>query len=441
MEKALRDFLEIPYDKLEDMNLQAKAERVAAKDPGKIREARMKYLTDEKRIKAVSVCFTDLEGRFHMLDYDKKFLLKSADNLTFDGSSIRGFSRQAESDLRLPGRLAGLLLPARRRVRPGQGAGVRRRLRPGRHALRGRPARAAQGARGASCARRTWWPTSRTRSRASSSRAATPSAATSRPASSSTSRPAATTTRCPATRCGASSTPRPRCSARSASRTRRTTRGGALAVRDELRLQRGRGRRRPGPALQADRAPGRGADGHDRVVPAQAGCRRQRQRLPHQHVGREEGQEHLLRREGPGRALVVRLELPQPDPGERQRHLPDPELERQLVPPPRPALRGAEPDQGLGQGPRLDGPHPDRQRAHRAHRGALDRARRRTRTWRSSRCSRPVSRARSATSRPRARSTARASCRTTSTTRSGSSRAASTRRSCWAQRSTRSTPS
>jgi len=49
----------------------------------------------------VTVCFTDLEGRLHMLDYDKKFLLKSADNLTFDGSSIRGFSQQAESDLRL----------------------------------------------------------------------------------------------------------------------------------------------------------------------------------------------------------------------------------------------------------------------------------------------------------------------------------------------------
>ncbi len=49
----------------------------------------------------MTVCFTDLEGRFHMLDYDKKFLLKSSDNLTFDGSSIRGFSRQAESDLRL----------------------------------------------------------------------------------------------------------------------------------------------------------------------------------------------------------------------------------------------------------------------------------------------------------------------------------------------------
>ncbi|MGE5232529.1 MAG: glutamine synthetase family protein [Acidobacteriota bacterium] len=98
---ALRDFLEIPYDKLEEMNLEAKTERLARKSPDAVREARLKYLTDEKRIKAVTVCFTDLEGRFHMLDYDKKFLLKSADNLTFDGSSIRGFSQQAESDLRL----------------------------------------------------------------------------------------------------------------------------------------------------------------------------------------------------------------------------------------------------------------------------------------------------------------------------------------------------
>ena len=45
--------------------------------------------------------FSDLEGRLHMLDYDKKFLLKSWDNLTFDGSSIRGFTAQRESDLRL----------------------------------------------------------------------------------------------------------------------------------------------------------------------------------------------------------------------------------------------------------------------------------------------------------------------------------------------------
>jgi glutamine synthetase len=98
---GLRDFLEIPYDKLEELNLQAKQQRIDRVAPHKIQDERMRYLTDEKRIKAVTVCFTDLEGRLHMLDYDKKFLLKSADNLTFDGSSIRGFSAQAESDLRL----------------------------------------------------------------------------------------------------------------------------------------------------------------------------------------------------------------------------------------------------------------------------------------------------------------------------------------------------
>jgi glutamine synthetase len=101
MTTPLRDFLEIPYDQLEELNLEAKAQRLARTAPDKVAEARMRYLNDEKRIKAVTVCFSDLEGRLHMLDYDKKFLLKSADNLTFDGSSIRGFSRQAESDLRL----------------------------------------------------------------------------------------------------------------------------------------------------------------------------------------------------------------------------------------------------------------------------------------------------------------------------------------------------
>src|SRR5206468_7418663 len=86
---------------LEELNLQAKAQRYARTPLDQIREERTRYLADTKAIKAVTVCFSDLEGRLHMLDYDKKFLLKSADNLTFDGSSIRGFSRQQESDLRL----------------------------------------------------------------------------------------------------------------------------------------------------------------------------------------------------------------------------------------------------------------------------------------------------------------------------------------------------
>ena len=99
--QGLRDFLEIPYDRLEQMNLAAKQQRLDRVDPNAIRKERIQYLEKESRVKAVTVCFTDLEGRMHMLDYDKKFLLKSHDNLTFDGSSIRGFSQQAESDLRL----------------------------------------------------------------------------------------------------------------------------------------------------------------------------------------------------------------------------------------------------------------------------------------------------------------------------------------------------
>ncbi|MEZ5978581.1 MAG: glutamine synthetase family protein [Planctomycetota bacterium] len=100
-ETPLRQFLEIPYDQLEEMNLHAKQQRLDRSDADQVRAERIAYLEQEKRIKAVTVCFTDLEGRLHMLDYDKKFLLKNYDNLTFDGSSIRGFSVQHESDLRL----------------------------------------------------------------------------------------------------------------------------------------------------------------------------------------------------------------------------------------------------------------------------------------------------------------------------------------------------
>jgi glutamine synthetase len=101
MSNELRNFLTLSYDELEELNLHAKEQRAGRTDPGKIQEERLRYLTDEKRIKAVTVLFSDLEGRLHMLDYDKKFLLKSWENLTFDGSSIRGFTAQRESDLRL----------------------------------------------------------------------------------------------------------------------------------------------------------------------------------------------------------------------------------------------------------------------------------------------------------------------------------------------------
>ncbi len=101
MSTELRNFLALSYDELQELNLEAKEQRKDRVALHKIQEERLKYLTDEKRLKAVTVLFSDLEGRLHMLDYDKKFLIKSWDNLTFDGSSIRGFTAQKESDLRL----------------------------------------------------------------------------------------------------------------------------------------------------------------------------------------------------------------------------------------------------------------------------------------------------------------------------------------------------
>src|ERR1700691_4771537 len=101
MPNELRNFLALTYEELEELNLHAKDQRKKRVPIHKVREERLKYLKDEKRIKAITVLFSDLEGRLHLLDYDKKFLLNSHDNLTFDGSSIRGFTAQKESDLRL----------------------------------------------------------------------------------------------------------------------------------------------------------------------------------------------------------------------------------------------------------------------------------------------------------------------------------------------------
>ena len=97
---TLKNFLEIPYDRLEEMNLKAK-EGAEKKSSAQLEKEYVAWLKKEKRVKAVTLCFTDIEGRLHMLDYDKKFLLDSLSNLTFDGSSIRGFTPQHESDLRL----------------------------------------------------------------------------------------------------------------------------------------------------------------------------------------------------------------------------------------------------------------------------------------------------------------------------------------------------
>lgn len=93
----LKSFLELTYDELQERNLKARV----LTDPKEAERSHTTALKKEDRIKAVMVCFCDIEGRLHVLDYDKDFLLQSLDNLTFDGSSIRGFSELHESDLRL----------------------------------------------------------------------------------------------------------------------------------------------------------------------------------------------------------------------------------------------------------------------------------------------------------------------------------------------------
>src|ERR1700752_2786847 len=92
----LRDFLALSYAELEELNLRAKAQRQERVPLRALQEERLRYLAEEPRIKAVTVLFSDLEGRLHMLDYDKKFLLRSFDNLTLDGSSLQCFNSQHE---------------------------------------------------------------------------------------------------------------------------------------------------------------------------------------------------------------------------------------------------------------------------------------------------------------------------------------------------------
>ncbi len=93
--------LDLTYAELEEKNLDIKQERLNGTTSDEMRDRMLSYLESESGIKAVTVCFTDLEGRLQALDYDKKFLLGAHENLTFDGSSINGFSQLSQSDLRL----------------------------------------------------------------------------------------------------------------------------------------------------------------------------------------------------------------------------------------------------------------------------------------------------------------------------------------------------
>lgn len=92
---ASSEFLSLSYRELEQLNTA----RVT--DPQQAHKKHSDMLRANESIKAVTICFSDIEGRLYMLDYDKRFFLKSTDSLTFDGSSVSGFTDQQDSDLRL----------------------------------------------------------------------------------------------------------------------------------------------------------------------------------------------------------------------------------------------------------------------------------------------------------------------------------------------------
>jgi len=71
---SLKKFLQIPYDELEAMNIQA-AKDAKTLSEGELKAKYTEYLAKEKAIKAVTICFTDIEGRFQSLDYDKQYFL------------------------------------------------------------------------------------------------------------------------------------------------------------------------------------------------------------------------------------------------------------------------------------------------------------------------------------------------------------------------------
>ena len=95
------EFLELPYDELLSRNLKVKQSRAEWKSESYYKDMVFESLKKQKGIKAVILAFCNMEGMLHMLDYNKYYFLNSCENLTFDGSSIKGFSEQASSDLKL----------------------------------------------------------------------------------------------------------------------------------------------------------------------------------------------------------------------------------------------------------------------------------------------------------------------------------------------------
>ena len=420
MPTELRNFLALSYDELEELNLKAKEQRRNRAASHKVQEDRLKYLTDEKRIKAVTVLFSDLEGRLHMLDYDKKFLLKSWDNLTFDGSSIRGFTAQRESDLRLgidwgafywapadvfgSGKVLvfGEVIDKGGTSYSGDIRGVLKGYADELHKKKGYTLNAANEIEGflfkGPDAERHYHETSKFEY------VNTGGYYHSLPGD-----------------------------------PLRTFIDTTAEVQRAMGFQNEKDHPEVAPSqFEINYGYGEVVAAADQIQLYKLICRQVATNmgltasfLPKPVVGvngsgmhtnvsiSENGKNLVLGREGRRKAQQDGMGLRRPHPDPRQRHLPAAESQRECLSPARSALRSAEPDQGLGGRSRLHDPHSHRQREEHARRSSLRRARRQSLHGDATRSSRPASTATPRRSRTCARPSA--TCPTTSTTRSTTS--------------------
>ena len=73
----------LSYQELEIKNLELKNLRQQGHSQQFFKDKILSDLAHEKLIKAVMVCFSDLEGCFKSLDYDKQFFIKNSSYILF----------------------------------------------------------------------------------------------------------------------------------------------------------------------------------------------------------------------------------------------------------------------------------------------------------------------------------------------------------------------
>ena len=314
----LRDFLMLPYGELEELNLRAKQQRQERVPLHACRRSALSIWPTSRASRPSPCCSATSKAGCTCSTTTRSSCSRPHDNLTFDGSSIRGFTRAARERFALALDWSAFYWAPADIFGSGKvlvfGDVIDSDGTPFAADIRGMLKRFAN-----ECyTKERLHAQRRQRNRRLPLQGARRRAPLStRRASSSTSTPAATITRCRAIRCVTSSIRSPKCSARWASRTKRTIRRSRRRSSRSTTATAKSSPRPTDPALQADLPPSGDEARHDRELLAQAGRRRQRQRHAHQRLGQQGRQEPVLGSEGIEKLSELRLEVRRPHPDAR----------------------------------------------------------------------------------------------------------------------------